>query len=179
MMKSLLLILLFFSVDCKAQRENDPYSLFLKWFIKEENITVLNSEVDSSLLQLSATKLNTLPLISIDKVTGNISESNKRVTDFLSDKELEYVRNSIRHALKYWKYCLFKLPVIYAQVSANSHLKEFSGLSWPVFLNNKRTKIAITTYFVCGAACGRGDLVVCEYKDHRWQIVARFNIWNS
>lgn len=51
--------------------------------------------------------------------------------------------------------------------------------SEPLFLNKNYSRVLIGESFICGIACGRVDLLLCEFKNGNWRLLGRAIVENE
>lgn len=160
----LILVIALFAVNANCQSFEDRSDInFLNWLVKSEKIDTLFATTEAG-------TLNSKQLQSAD------------VVKFLSKEELASLNSQAALIKKRrWRKIQPKLKVTDlinadAFVIGNSTIY---SLSEPIFLNDDHSRVVISLYFVSGMACGRGDVLLFEYKDGKWVVVKRSNIWNS
>jgi hypothetical protein len=165
----LLFLLSLFSSVTYAQESNYKTQTrdLVNWLIKQDKIKLLNEDIDNS------TQPNSLSIPII------YPDSLKTLKQFLTKAEIQKYKQTKQRKTKS-KWFKYNLDVDYY----NEKLKDTSnkiiyGLSIPIFLNKACTRVLTGEYFICGIACGRGDLLLCELKDGKWTLIARGNVWNS
>lgn len=150
----------------------------LKWLIKKDHITLVDPKSNAAVFY---------DRHAFDKQTL-ITDSEKTVpdkclADFLSPAELN-TGKTIPQMLEQtdWRKNYAKLRVKFVTDKFMRNIKAGQTVfifSEPVFLNTQKTKVLIGEYFFCGMACGRDDLLLCEFKNGRWQLIARAVINND
>lgn len=51
--------------------------------------------------------------------------------------------------------------------------------SEPLFLDKDNSRVLIGESFICGMVCGRIDLLLCEFKNGDWRLLARAIVENE
>ena len=180
-MKNLLLsVFILFSTTLFGQT-TDPTISLLKWLIKKEHIEYLKVKSDAAVFYNKDLLTKQTLVDSSEKDIPNIC-----IKDFLSAEEVQICKTtSVIQMQSDWRKHYSKLKVQF--VTDKSEFKILNsdvpytiyGLSDPIFLNRTGTRVLIGEYLVCGFACGRDDLLLCEFKNGAWQIIARAVIAND
>ena len=145
----------------------------MNWLIEKENIKFLNPVTDISTIGVNHLSLE---LISQD----TIKRSLKTFESFLTTSEVKsYNSKKSRIKKSDWRKIGLFVNVKYIEDKSFKENMVRYSLTEPIFLNKQNTRVIIGEYFTCGLVCGRGDLLLCEYKNNAWQIVARGNVYNE
>jgi len=179
MKHSVILVFTFLSATVWGQANERRRTLsLLQWLIKKDQIEYLN------------TKSNAAVFYHKDALTGKtlITDSGKNIPDtcmkdFLSPKEV-HIYSTVPKMLEQtdWRkhYSQLKAKLVTEKESIKiMNSSPVYGFSEPVFLNKTGTRVIIGEYFVCGVVCGRDDLLLCEFKNGRWRLVARAVVAND
>lgn len=150
----------------------------LQWLVKKDNIQYLNAKSNAAVFyDRNALTKQTL-ITDSGKITPNAS-----LQDFLSPKEVQIFKTSpIMLEQTDWrkKYSQLKTKIVTDKVSIKfKSTHTVYTFSEPIFLNRKNNRAIIGEYFTCGLACGRDDLLLCEFKNGRWHLLARSVINND
>lgn len=152
----------------------------LKWLVEREHIEYLKVKSFAAVFYDKDLLTKKTLIDSSEKDIPNLC-----LKDFMSPSEIEICKTvPPRHMQTDWSKKYQELKVKF--VTDKSELKTFTsnipytiyGFSEPVFLNETGTRVLIGEYFVCGPACGRNDLLLCELKNGSWQVIARAVIAN-
>jgi len=157
----------------------------LTWLIKRDHLALLNEKADLS--TLLGTGRDILNIHALYNDTTNTVSEKKCLKNFMTDEEVEmfHLRLSKMKQIK-WENSGYTLPVkYYKNMSFSNNPKgtgtreTFFGLSLPIFLNKEQTRVLIGECFTADIAFGRGDVLLCEFKNGKWEIIARVVTWDS
>lgn len=156
---------------------NNTMSL-LKWLIKKDNIQYLNAKSNAAVFYDRNALTKQMLITDSGKIITNAS-----LKDFLSPGEIK-VFGTAPPMLEQtdWrkKYAQLKTKFVTDKFSMTGKSGYTIYLfSEPVFLNKDHSRVLIGEYFICGIACGRDDLLLCELKNSHWQLIARAIIAND
>lgn len=177
----MLLVLLFIFLSAlvygQTSDRNKTMSL-LQWIIKKDQIQYLNAKSNAAVFY----NKNALTEQTLITDSGK-TDPNTSIQDFLSPKEIQ-IYKTVPSMLEQtdWrkKYSQLKTKFVTEKAPIKfitSHT--VYGFSEPIFLNKEKSKVIIGEYFICGPACGRDDLLLCEFKNGSWQLLARAVINND
>lgn len=169
-------ILLSATLWAQKSEGNRALSL-LRWLVKNDHIEYLNA------------KSNAAAFYHKDALTEQalITDSGKAIPntclkDFLSPKEIHIYKTApVMLEQTDWRKHYSKLKAKFVTDKASikfMYSHTVYGFSEPVFLNKENTRVIIGEYFICGPACGRDDLLLCEFKDGSWRVLARAVVAN-
>lgn len=173
MKNALVLLMLMVAVTASAQPPGRAQETsLLKWLIEKDRITYLHTKTNDAVFYK---KQYNLP-------TGVIHKSKygglpKSITNHLNEVELETYKDAPMMMQTDWRYCKLKVDFTNnyskrARELIAKHQKVFT-FSNPIFLNKMGTRIIIGEYVTCGVNCERTDMLLCEFKDGKWQLIAR------
>lgn len=181
MKKVVLLAFVFLSSSLFGQTKHISTMSLLTWLVKKDHIEYLNTKSNSAVFY-NKNILTTQTIINdSDKFIPNVC-----LKDYLSTYEVKILK-SVPHLLMQtdWsiKYLKLKTKFVTDKFTAGKLAQKTAytvyGFSEPIFLNKTNKRVMIGEYFTCGAACGRNDLLLCEFKNRSWQIIARAVISND
>jgi len=167
MKNSLLWVLIFLSPELFEQTRNDPTMSLLKWLVKKDHIEYLKAKSNAAVFYNK-------DLLTKQTIIDNSGKAVPKVCmkDFLSTDEVKTCEIAPPMLMQTdWRkhYSKLKTHFITNEFETNKlNLNEpytIFGFSDPVFLNKANTRVVIGEYFFCGPACGRDDLLLCEFKN--------------
>jgi hypothetical protein len=182
MKKALLTLSLLFALNVYGQttpliKSTDK---LLSWLIKQDSIKLLNAKSDMSAFYNKDILNSQSILDEADKI-----DSNKYLKDFMNESEIsmfntaEMISKQTDWRIKY----NFKVKYYTNEKDPKKNLTNYNqtifSFSNPLFLNKQYTRAIIGEGFTCGIACGRNDLLLCEFKNGKWNIIARVNVSND
>jgi hypothetical protein len=178
MKKMVIVGLVLLSASLSAQPNRSSTMSLLKWLIKRDHIVYLEPKSSAAVFyDKDAFSKQTLITDSAKDIP------NKSLADYLSPTELQTAKATPPMLMQtYWRKNYAKLRVKFVtdklvrKIMASHAVFIFSE---PVFLNKQKTRVLIGEYFICGDACGRDDLLLCEFQNGYWQLVARAVINND
>jgi hypothetical protein len=165
-------------VNGQTQTKDKNTQSLLSWIIKKEHIRYLNAKSNAAIFyDKNAFTLQTLIADSGKTVP------NKSLKDFLPTTELD-IGKRVPPMLEQtdWriKYAHLKAKFVTDKFITNMKAGQtVYAFSEPIFLNEQKTKALIGEYFTCGVACGRDDLLPCEFKNGHWQLIVRAVVAND
>ena len=151
---------------------HDRTLLLLQWLIKRDRIEYLNKKSNAAPFY-DQSRLSHLTVLGDSGKTI----PNKHMSDFVSHEEMEICK-TVPPMLEQsdWglKYSLLKVKFVTDKVLQRKK-GGFTAFSFsePIFLNKECTRVIIGESFFCGIECGRDDLLLCKYKNGRWNLIAR------
>jgi hypothetical protein len=172
MKKLFILTLILLSASLFGQSNNNNTMALLKWLIKRDHIQYLNVKSNAAAFHDKNAFTKQTLITDSGKDVPNMS-----LKDFLSADELQICKTA-PHLLDQtdWrkKYARLKTTFVTDKFPSNPAANyTVYSFSEPIFLNKERSRVIVGEYFICGLACGRDDLLLCELKNGRWQLIAR------
>ena len=153
----------------------------LKWLIKKDSIEYLNTKSNASIFYNKDVLKKQTIIDNSAKTVPNVC-----MKDFISAQEAQICETVPPMLMQTdWseKYPKLKTKFVTDKSTisklTSKNAYAIYGFSEPVFLNETNTRVIIGEYFVCGPACGRNDLLLCEFKNESWQVIARAIISND
>jgi hypothetical protein len=180
-MKNLLvLMMLMVGVNASAQPPGRAETAsLLNWLIKTHHIHYLQPKTNDGVFYGN----RYLTMKSVLKPDNQI-DTSRSLSNYLSNEEIAACKTAQPAMLTNWRIWYKQLPVVFtAGIKSELRLldkqKTIYTFSNPFWLNKEATRVLIGEYFSCGIACGRGDMLLCEFKDGKWQLIARAIITND
>jgi hypothetical protein len=175
-MKTLLLFLfLTIAATCWGQSRAEKTTSLLTWLIKKDHITYLNAESNAG------TFYDTTALTRHTLVDGSFKNIPGRcIKDLLSADEAETFKTVPKMLMQTdWRKKNSQLKVKFIKNWSPYSTKTIYSFSEALYLNKNETRVLIGENFWCGMACGRMDLLLCEFKNGSWQLLGRAIIENE
>jgi hypothetical protein len=176
----ILSLLLPFNAYCQTNLIIKNTDKLINWLIKKENIKLLNAKSDMSSFYNKDILNSQSILDEADKVN-----SNKYLKDFMNESEISMFNTAEMISIQTdWRIKYnFKVKYHTNEKDPKKNLTNYNqtifSFSNPLFLNKQYTRAIIGKGFTCGIACGRSDLLLCELKNGKWNIIARANVSND
>ncbi|MEO7211376.1 hypothetical protein [Mucilaginibacter sp.] len=151
----------------------------LIWLIKTHHIKYLAPKTNDGVFYT----INYLTIKSMLKPDDQINTS-KSLSNYLTAEEIATCKDAHPAMMTDWRIWYKQLPVVFTRGTKHI-LKLFDQqetvytFSNPFYLNKEGTRVLIGEYFSCGIACGRGDILLCEFKDGKWQLIASAIVTND
>ncbi|HTK21933.1 MAG TPA: hypothetical protein VL442_20590 [Mucilaginibacter sp.] len=153
----------------------------LKWLVKKDHIEYLKAKSNAAVFYNKDLLTKQTIIDNSDKTVPKVC-----MKDFLSADEIKTCETAPPKLMQTdWRKHYSKLKTQFVtdefetnKLRSNEPYTIF-GFSEPIFLNKTNTRVIIGEYFFCGPACGRDDLLLCEFKNGSWQILARAIISND
>ena len=147
----------------------------LNWMIAKDHLDTLG--IKTNIEPFFGTKDDVL-LTEI--IRNNLpSETSKRnMKDFMTPEEIKLFHKQLPYIKQHlWPKTPYKLKTFFFVSDAKSgkfqKVTTCHYLSLPIFLNKAKTRVILAESFTAGVAFGRGDLVLCEFKQSGWQEIVR------
>lgn len=178
MKKLLVLVFTFLSASLLAQTTHNNTLSLLRWLIHRDHIEYLNPKSNASVFY-DKNALTEQTLID----DSNKDVPNMRIKDFLSAEEIQ-ICQTVPPMLEQtdWrkKYAQLKVKFVTDKSPWKPQkIKTIYTFSEPIYLNKQNSRVVIGEYFICGPVCGRDDMLLCELKNGKWQLIARAVIAND
>ncbi|HTD98975.1 MAG TPA: hypothetical protein VK668_06790 [Mucilaginibacter sp.] len=179
-MKKLIVVLsIFLSALCLGQTNNRNKTMsLLQWLVKKDRIQYLNAKSNAAVFYDKNALTRQTLITDSEKTIPNTS-----IQDFLSPQEIRICKTApIMLKQTDWrkKYSQLKTKLVTDKVSIKFKITHtVYTFSEPIFLNKENSRAIIGEYFTCGTTCGRDDLLLCEFKNGNWQLLARAVINND
>jgi len=177
MKKLYFLALILLSANLWAQTNTKNTLSLLRWLIQRDHIQYLNAKSNAAVFyDKNALTQQTL----IDDSGKNVP--NISIKDFLSVKEIQIFRTVPPMLETDWRKKYSQLQTKFVTDESPWKQKETKTIylfSEPIYLNKKNSRALIGECFICGPACGRDDMLLCEFKNGKWRLIARAVIAND
>ena len=174
----LILLMLTFFANLFGQSTKTSTMALLKWLVKKDHIVYLEVKSSAAVFyDKDAFSKQTLITDSAKDIP------NKSLADYLSPAELHTAKTTPPMLMQTdWRIKYAQLSTKF--VTEKSAMKIIAShavyiFSEPIFLNKQNTRVLIGEYFICGDACGRDDLLLCQFQNGHWQLIARAVINND
>lgn len=164
-------------INCAIAQQSNADNL-LNWIIKKDHLNPLSYKTDVSPFYAIEGTHRDILLVKIIDDNVPITAQKKCLMDFMTPDEIQSFRNQIPQIKQIrWRKTSYKLHTnffVSEQLPADpDNVITYHYLSLPIFLNKEHTRVIFGESFVDDIAFGRGDLILCEYKNDEWQEVAR------
>lgn len=150
----------------------------LQWLIKRDRIEYLNAKSNAAPFY-DPSRLTHLTVLDDSGKTI----PDKHMNDFLSAKEIEICKTAAQMLEQSdWRIKYANLKVKFVTEKFLERRKgDITAYSFsePIFLNKELTRVLIGESFFCGIECGRDDLLLCEFKNSSWRLIARTVLAND
>jgi hypothetical protein len=178
MKKLFILVFTFLSANLLAQSNHNSTLSLLRWLIQRNHIQYLNAKSNAAVFY----DKNALTEQTLMDDSGK-SVPNMSLKDFLSAEEIQICQTAppmLEQTDWRKKYSQLKTKFVTGESPWKpKETKTIYTFSEPIYLNEKNSRVVIGEYFICGPACGRDDLLLCEFKNGKWQLIARAVIAND
>lgn len=174
MKRILILLFLIKSFNSYSQPSNRLVTTsLLNWLVKSDHIRYLKPASDDAVFYGK----DYLTMKSVLKSDNSI-DTNQSLSNYLKGEEIAVCKAALPYVQTKSQNWYKQLPVIFTDnVKIEKKLFDQQKLIYrfsnPLYLNKKATRVLVGEYFICGIACGRGDMLLCEFKEGKWQLIAR------
>jgi hypothetical protein len=179
MKNALVLLMLMVGIKASAQPLGRAQETsLLNWLIEKDHVIYLHTKTNDEVFYKKQYNLPT-GIVNASKYGG----LQKTISDRLTEVELKAYKDAQMIMQTDWRYLKLKVDFTnnYSERTRKliaKHQKVFT-FSNPIFLNKAGTRTIIGEYVTCGVDCERAAMLLCEFKDGKWQLIARAIITND